>query len=564
MTTLTILMTWLAGFILIAPALAQTGAISGVVVSDDRARAPIARAVVTLAGGSLDRNLVVVTDSAGRFTFEALPAGQFTVTASKPTYLSTAYGQRTQGRGAGLPISITAGQRVDTLTLAMPKGAVISGRVLDDSSLPFANVQVVLVQRIARLGEEPRLASAACCTARTDGQGGYRLYGVPAGEYLVAALPRGDYVYMPEPWTANPPEVRETSRADVEWATRRLAGGSGQEPPLGGAVTYTRVFYPGASQPDRAASVSVAAGEERGGIDISMRLLPSARIEGRAVGPDGAAVRNARVSMSGASWGPVESFVSRNLTPGRYTITMRDSQATLWGRAQVDLAGEDVTDLVIRLQPAARITGRIQFESTSTPRPADVSSVRLMLRPASSVLGGTRISPDGTFTISGMDPGRYSLTASIAAGRGAPSSPWVLKSAVASGRDLADVPFDIDVGEEISDVVVTFTDRATELSGTLLDAAGRPAPGFYVIVISRDERFWTPGTRRMPPPARAATDGTFRFAGLPPGSYVLAAVAGAEPDDLADPVFLRQLGAAGVEVTLADGERKTQNVRFAR
>jgi hypothetical protein len=329
-------------------------------------------------------------------------------------------------------------------------------------------------------------------------------------------------------------------------------------------VTYTRIFFGGTPQSDRATLVVVEAGEERSGIDIAMRLLPSAQIEGRAIGPDGNVVRNARVSMSGASWGPVESFVQRNLTPGRYTITMRDAQATLWGRAEVDLDGEDVTGLEIRLVPAARIAGRVLFESTSNRPPADLASVRLALRPPSFVLGGTQILPDATFTISGMDPGRYWLTASLTSGRGAAPPAWVLKSAIANGRDIADEPFDIAAGEEIPDVVVTFTDRATELSGTLFDASGQPAPGFYVVVIPRDERFWTPGTRRMPAPARAATDGAFRFIGLPPGTFVLAAATSAEPEQLADPSWLRQLIAAGVEVVLAEGEKKTQNVRFAK
>jgi hypothetical protein len=98
----------------------------------------------------------------------------------------------------------------------------------------------------------------------------------------------------------------------------------------------------------------------------------------------------------------------------------------------------------------------------------------------------------------------------------------------------------------------------------LFDAADRPAPGFYVVVIPRDERFRAPGSRRMPAPARAATDGAFRFAGLPPGEYVLAAATSAEPDELADAACLRQLAAAGIDVAIAEGEKKTQHVRFVR
>jgi hypothetical protein len=171
---------------------------------------------------------------------------------------------------------------------------------------------------------------------------------------------------------------------------------------------------------------------------------------------------------------------------------------------------------------------------------------------------------DGTFTISGMDPGAYRMAPTITPARGTgPGTPWILKSAMLNGRDLADVPVDIRAGEQITDVVVTFTDRHSELAGTLFDAAGQPAPGFYVVAIPPDEALWAPGTRRMPAPARAATNGSFRFAGLPPGNYILAAVTSVDQEDLGDATFVRRLVNGGVRVTLAEGERRTQDVRFS-
>jgi hypothetical protein len=67
----------------------------------------------------------------------------------------------------------------------------------------------------------------------------------------------------------------------------------------------------------------------------------------------------------------------------------------------------------------------------------------------------------------------------------------------------------------------------------------------------------------MPAPARAATNGSFRFAGLPPGNYILAAVTSVDQEDLGDATFVRRLVNGGVRVTLAEGERRTQDVRFS-
>src|SRR5262245_46210560 len=80
-----------------------TGRISGVVRSADDARTPIRRAVVTVTGAVPARS--VVSDDAGRFTFERLPAGSFTITARKAAYLAAPYGARRPGR-TGVPVAL--------------------------------------------------------------------------------------------------------------------------------------------------------------------------------------------------------------------------------------------------------------------------------------------------------------------------------------------------------------------------------------------------------------------------------------------------------------------------
>ena len=52
------------------------------------------------------------------------------------------------------------------------------------------------------------------------------------------------------------------------------------------------------------------------------------------------------------------------------------------------------------------------------------------------------------------------------------------------------------------------------------------------------------------------------MSGLPAGEYYVAAVTELEPGDLADPAFLEQLAAAAFKITLADGEKKQQDVKL--
>ena len=63
--------------------------------------------------------------------------------------------------------------------------------------------------------------------------------------------------------------------------------------------------------------------------------------------------------------------------------------------------------------------------------------------------------------------------------------------------------------------------------------------------------------------SRVTAEGTFRFAGLLPGEYCLAVLMDLDAADMQDPAFLEQLLPAGIRMTLAEGDRKVQNVKLA-
>src|SRR5204863_7745677 len=97
------------------------------------------------------------------------------------------------------------------------------------------------------------------------------------------------------------------------------------------------------------------------------------------------------------------------------------------------------------------------------------------------------------FAFTGVPAGRYRL--SIV--QPAALDRWFLKSSVARGRDALDAAVDVRPGEDIADWVLTYSDRPTELSGTLQDASGRPAPDDFVLVFPADRAYWTPFARRV-------------------------------------------------------------------
>ena len=135
-----------------------------------------------------------------------------------------------------------------------------------------------------------------------------------------------------------------------------------------------------------------------------------------------------------------------------------------------------------------------------------------------------------------------------------------MKSALLKGRDVSDGRFEARPGGDLDGVVITLTDRPTEVSGRLVDAAGGSTTQYSVIVFSVDRSHWLPDSRRVraTPPS---TDGSFSIIGLPPGDYALAAAEQVEDSDLADPAYLSRLLESSYRFNLAEGQRKRQNLR---
>jgi hypothetical protein len=115
---------------------------------------------------------------------------------------------------------------------------------------------------------------------------------------------------------------------------------------------------------------------------------------------------------------------------------------------------------------------------------------------------------------------------------------------------------------DVPGVMLTFTDKTQELSGVIQDALGAPTADFTIVVFPADNRYWVPQARRIAA-ARPGTDGRFTFRNLPPGEYRMTAITDAEPGEWYDPAFLSQLASASIPVSIAEGQRKVQDIRLA-
>jgi len=310
-------------------------------------------------------------------------------------------------------------------------------------------------------------------------------------------------------------------------------------------------------------------------------------------------------------------FTFRNVIPGQYSVVARGQMRVvdpaapeqevavagargggrggrgqggpppqiLWAMADVAVDGTDQSGINLQLQTGMTVSGRIAFDGQGAP-PSDLTRLRVNLvtvgAPAVDFgnIPAASVDASGRFTLQGVPPGRYSLRgtgqgggagaggAGRGGGAGAATTPqgtavnWQLASAMAGGRDSLDFPLVIGPGMNITDAVVTFADKSTELTGTLQDATGAATSDYSIIVFPSDKQYWQPQSRRIVS-VRPGTDGRFTARNLPAGSYMIVAVTDVEPGEWFDPGFLEQLAAAAMPVALAEGEKKTQNLRIA-
>jgi hypothetical protein len=253
----------------------------------------------------------------------------------------------------------------------------------------------------------------------------------------------------------------------------------------------------------------------------------------------------------------------------------------LWATSDISVNGTNISDVVLTLQPGMTVTGRVEFPAASAQ--PDYTRVRVNLQTRGAQLfdiGGNApavVDASGRFTITGVAPGRYAITANAGQGGGRgggaaaaaptgaqtatqPSVQYTLLSSLANGVDTLDFPVDVQPNQDLNGVVLTFGDRTQELSGTIQDPSGRPTFDYTIVLFAADKRFWTPQSRRIAS-TRPGTDGKFTIRGIPAGEYRLTAITDADTDEWFNPAFLEQVMSASIPVSIRDGEKKTQDIR---
>lgn len=161
------------------------GRLSGRVLAADNGR-PIRRARVLATAPQLPQGRGRLTDEAGAFDLTGLPEGRYTLTVSKTGYITLAYGQR-RPLQAGTPLQLGATQELAGIEFRLPRGSVITGRILDETGEPVPGSTVRALRYQYAQGSRQLVPAGA---ADTDDQGTYRIWGLNPGDYYISALAR--------------------------------------------------------------------------------------------------------------------------------------------------------------------------------------------------------------------------------------------------------------------------------------------------------------------------------------------------------------------------------------
>lgn len=512
-----------------------TGTIRGKILNGEGR--PLRRVQLRVSGEALSDSRTASTNGLGQFEIGELPAGRYTLNATRAGYLNMTFGQSRPGE-PGRPIELADGQVFANADLVLPHSALISGHVFDEAGEPLAGANVLTLQM--RYFNGRRRLTPVRGNAFTDDTGQYRLSGLEPGEYFVQASSR-------ETWEGEPPQ-------------KQMLG-------------FVPTFYPASPGPGEAQRVRVRAGQEVSAIDIGLIPGKVGKVSGMVFNSQGVPLAGENVSMSfevrgesfmmtssvkSAKVNPDGSFSFRNVAPNDYHLNVRTA-ATPERPAEaahviVSVAGGDVEGVNITTGAAGAVVGRVVVEGT-TPLPTPLSKLVVRSMPVErdtsvTILGipdNGRLRDDGSFELK-------SVVGSVRLTVGPLSDGWAVRQIEHNGRDLTLQPFDT-MGQTLEGVTISLTDRFPIVSGSLRDAKGNAVLAGTAILFPDEAAMWAEDLRAVRT-ARVDQSGLFTLKGVRPGDYLIVAVTSVANNQWNDPEYLESLREHGTRVTLAEGDTK--------
>ncbi len=444
------------------------------------------------------------TDASGFYRLENLPAGSYGVVPVAPAHVvpqELGYGT------AGKPVTLAAGENLESIDFRLEPGAVITGRVTDADDRPVIEESISL-KKIDEKGEIDKSFRFFSFEFRTDDLGVYRIFGVPAGRYLVGV------------------------GYDEKSGMIRVGGGSNY---------YAQTFHPDVRDEARAKPVEVRGGEEATGIDIKLgRSSRSFSATGRFVNAQtGDAVVGVRYAfgtvhedgkyiggfgITGAVTNARGEFRLDGLLPNRYAIFLAPDNAgsDFYGEpARFEVREGDVSGVEVKVSRGASVSGIAVIENPKPAIRARIMELGINAYPFAPTeltaprFGSNRIAANGTFRVAGLRPGKYRFSF----GGYPPVKGFVITRIERDGVELQGGTLDVAAGDAINNLRVFIAYGNATLRGQVQITGGELPQGTHLSV--RATRVGSNAVGTFTLPAQVDLNRRFVIDGLAAGEYEL-------------------------------------------
>lgn len=455
----------------------------------------------------------VATGPDGRFRFDMLPEGKYSLYAERLGFARQSYGQRNLYHQYASAVVTGEGTNSENVVFRMIPGGVLTGYITDSRGDPVAGLYVQGM-RLAGRGAHRRVQFVQ--QGGTDDRGYYRLHSLPAGDFAIAVTGR--------PWQR-------------------------QETPSSEPVAYPVTYYPGTRNADDAGLIRVSPGRETRA-DIIVREVPAVQVDGTVDGPDSNDERMVVLTQRGPSGTEVpldqplrtygSSFSIPDVPAGRYFLNLLDGDAHLLARRSVEV-GSGAATVTIGEVPAATILAKVEIRGA--PNGLEGQPI-IVLRQFQGAWGVARPLDENGITFPPVPAGRYTILV-------ARQRPMAVTSVRAMGATISGGILEVpETGSVELSIVVDAS--AVEVRG-LVTKGQQPQAGVLVMLVPRQK--WTDVEAfRFD---QTDSDGTFTWPSVPPGEYLMFALEEGEPSDYMDTEVIRTLLPTARPITVKAGAPQT-------
>ena len=480
----------------------NTGSITGKVVNESGQPLPNASVWANAIGSQGAGQQIVTSDQEGKFKLTGLQRVPYRISASMPAYLSAPRGREEQSKY----------EIGESVTLVLVKGGVITGKVSTPDGEPV--VAIAVRAEMTRDANGRRLNLSGGQESPTDDRGIYRIYGLPAGTYIVI-----------------------------------VGGGTNEYSRTGINAFDTNVpTYAPSSTRDDAAEINLRAGEELTDVDIRYRAEPGRSISGTISGTvredggftltltsigDGGAQSDQQLHQDANH----REFVLTGNPDGDYYLTAHTTtQSGEWVVSDsklIKIRGADVTGIELVTQPLASINGRVMLDDTKVAECTDkqrpvftetsVAAWHKVQAPGKdrarfiwSLGQPVRADAEGNVKLRNLAGGEYRFVTQFS------GKDWYLRSISFAASDAMKTWTRVKPGDRLSGLTVTLARGAASFSGKIVAGEGETVPEksvVYLVPVEREKadevwRFYA---------APVNGDGKVELNNIAPGRYWILA-----------------------------------------